>query len=87
VSTTSGKTTISWLPAGGPRADYYRVAGSGPFGPITMTSLGTGTSLTARLEPGMYLIRVTPINACGAGAASNQITFNQPNLVPEPTKR
>ena len=33
VSTTNGETTISWLPAGGPRADHYRVEGTGPAGP------------------------------------------------------
>lgn len=86
VSTTNGETTISWLPAGGPRADHYRVDGTGPSGPTTMTSLGTGTSLTARLEPGIYAIRVTAINACGASAASNQITFTQPNLVTGPAR-
>ena len=86
VSTTNGETTISWLPAGGPRADHYRVDGTGPSGPTTMTSLGTGTSLTASLEPGIDAIRVTAINACGASAASNQITFTQPNLVTGPAR-
>jgi predicted phage tail protein len=75
VSTTSGETTISWLPAGGPRADHYRVDGTGRSGPTTMISPGTGTSLTAGLLPATYAIRVTAINACGAGAASNQIVF------------
>lgn len=80
VSTTNGETTISWLlPAGGPRADHYRVDGTG-FSPTTMTSLGTGTSLTAHLQAGTYTIRVTAINACGESAASNPITFAQPQL-------
>jgi hypothetical protein len=64
VSTTNGETTISWLPpAAGPRADYYRVDGTGPFGPTTMTSLGTGTSLVVQLEAGTYTIHVTAITA------------------------
>ena len=52
-----------------------------------MTSLGTGTSLTAGLPPGAYAIRVTAINACGASAASNQITFTQTNLATIPASR
>jgi hypothetical protein len=80
VSTTNGETTISWLLAGGPSADHYRLDGTGPSGPTTITSRGTGTSLTAGLEPGMYMIRVTAINACGASEASNQITFTRPDL-------
>jgi Kelch motif len=86
VSTTNGETTISWLPGSGPRADHYRVDGTGPSGPTKMTSLGTGTSLTARLEPGTYAIRVTAINTCGASAASNQYTFTQPNVVRGPAR-
>ena len=79
VSTTMGETTISWLPGGGARADHYRVEGTSPAGRTTMTSRGTGTSLTTRLEPGTYSIRVTAFNACGASAASNEYTFTQPN--------
>ena len=78
-STTNGETTISWLPAGGSRADYYRVDGDGPSGPTTKTTLGAGTSLTADLEPGTYSIRVTAINACGASAASNAFSFTLPD--------
>ena len=66
---------MSWLPAGGPVANHYRVDGTGPAGAIRKTSLGPGTSLTAALKPGVYTIRVTALNACGASAASNQITF------------
>ena len=81
VSTTRGETTISWLPGAGPRADHYRVDGTGTHRPTTITTLGTGTSLTARLEPGTYTIRVTAINACGASLASNSIAFTPPNVV------
>ena len=78
VSTTNGETTISWLPGGGALADRYRVDGASPRGRATMTSLGSGTSLTARLEPGTYTLRVTAINACGASAASNEVVIDVP---------
>jgi hypothetical protein len=45
-----------------------------------------GTSLTARLKPGVYAICVTAINACGAGAASNQIMFTQPEPMTGPAR-
>ena len=86
VSTTFGETTISWLPGGGARADRYRVEGASPAGRTTMTSRGTGTSLTARLESGTYTIRVTAFNACGASAPSNQFTFTQPNVMTGPAR-
>ncbi len=79
VSTTHGETTISWLPAGGPLADHYRVDGTGSAGPVKASSLGSSTSLTAALKPGVYTIRVTAMNACGVSVASNAITFTQPN--------
>jgi hypothetical protein len=80
VSTTRGETTISWLAAEGAPADHYRVDGAGPTGPVTMTSVGGGTSLTARLEPGTYSLRVTALNACGMSGASNQIVFTKARL-------
>jgi hypothetical protein len=81
ASATDGETTIAWLPAGGPPADHYRLTVTGPSGQTTMISQGSGTSVTAALEPGIYAIRVTAINACGASAASNQIAFTLPNLI------
>jgi hypothetical protein len=45
-----------------------------------MTSVGGGTSLTARLEPGTYSLRVTALNACGMSGASNQIVFTTARL-------
>jgi hypothetical protein len=44
----------------------------------------SGTNLTASLKPGVYAVRVTAINARGAGAASNQMTFTQPELAAAP---
>jgi hypothetical protein len=79
VSTTNGETTIGWLPAGGGRADHYRVDITGAAGPMSMSSVGTSTSLTAALKPGAYTIRVTAINTCGVSLASNSITFTQPD--------
>jgi hypothetical protein len=84
LSTTHGETTVSWLAAEGAPADYYRVDGTGPSGPMTTTSLGNGTSLTARLRPGTYAIRVTAINTCGASGPSNQIGFTEPDLASGP---
>ena len=78
VSTSDGKTTIGWLPAGEPLADHYRVDGSGPAGAWTITSDGTSTSVTTTLDPGEYTIRVTAINACADSAASNPIMFSRP---------
>jgi hypothetical protein len=86
ISTTNGETTITWLPAGGPAAEHYRIEAAGPSGPTTMGSRGTGTSLTASRMPGGYAIRVTAINACGISAASNQITFTQPDLPASPVR-
>jgi hypothetical protein len=78
VSSRNGETTISWLPAGGELADYYRVDGTASNGPISNRSRGSGTSLTATLEPGVYTIRVSAINTCGASQPSNSVTFTQP---------
>ena len=82
VSTTKGETTVSWLPAEGPLAEGYRVDGTGPGGETTIISRGAGTSLTARLAPGLYAIRVTAMSACGVSAASNPITFAVPDPAP-----
>lgn len=74
---TRGQTTISWLPSGGPLARHYRVEGSGPAGRLSLTSDGTGTSMTANLEPGEYTIRVIAVNECGESAVSNSMTFRR----------
>jgi hypothetical protein len=78
VSTSDGEATIGWLPGGEPVAVNYRVDGSAPSGPLTMTTDGTGTSLTTTLGRGVHTIRVTAINACGESAPSNAMTFSGP---------
>ncbi len=75
VSTVNGEATISWLPARGAPATRYRVDGLGPSGPVVIHSAGAGTSVAAALIPGVYSIRVTASNACGASTASNQMEF------------
>jgi hypothetical protein len=55
VSTGHGAATLRWLPGGEPLAATYRLDGSGPSGPLTMTTDGTSTSLTATLGRGFTL--------------------------------
>ena len=81
ASTNDGLTTISWLARGDSAADQYHLDGVGPSGPITAASSGSGTSLTLRLDPGMYGLRLTGANACGLGPASNQITFGMMRIL------
>ena len=79
VSTSHGETTISWLARGDVAADRYRVDGIAPSGALTLVSRGRGTSLTTRLGPGIYAIRLSAVNGCGESARSNPIALVQPD--------
>ena len=81
VSTLNDETTFSWLSAAGPSAARYRLDVAGLAGSLSLTSPGSGTSLTEVLGPGEYSVRVTAVNGCGTSAASNVITFTRPNPV------
>jgi hypothetical protein len=53
---------------------------TGAGGRISLMSDGAGSSVVARLEPGLHVARVSSINRCGTSAASNAIMFTRPAL-------
>lgn len=75
ISASGGAITFSWLPAAGAPAERYRVDVKGIGKPISLIASGTGSSLVARLDPGLYTANANGMNACGVSAASNAITF------------
>ncbi|MEZ5284721.1 MAG: Ig-like domain-containing protein [Vicinamibacterales bacterium] len=82
---TGNTVTLSWNApaAGGTPSSYVLMAGSAP-GASNLARFGTGnaaTSYAASAPDGLYFVRIAASNACGTGAASNEVRFN---LGPQP---
>ena len=76
ASIAGGVVTLSWLPAAGEAANRYRldvVPSTG--GQVALLTPGAGTSMTAPGTTGTYAVRATALNACGASATSNEVSF------------
>jgi hypothetical protein len=80
ASTTRGVTTFSWLPTAGALAERYRVDVTGAGDRIALMSDGAGSSVVARLQPGLYTARVSSINRCGTSTVSNAVTLRARGL-------
>ncbi|WP_395683712.1 proprotein convertase P-domain-containing protein [Dokdonella sp.] len=77
------RPVFSW---GGSNTDTYKleVATDAGFGSIILTQVVTGTTFTPTTDFSAnttYFWRVTPTNACGAGAASPTFSFTTANLI------
>jgi len=76
VSTSGGTVVLSWGAASGSPTTYIVEAGSAPgLSNLANSDLsGTSTTLTAPgVGAGTYYIRIRGKNACGTGAASNEV--------------
>jgi hypothetical protein len=76
---SGSNVTLSWNPPalGSAPSSYVLLAGSAP-GAANLAVLGTGsaaTSFAASAANGVYYVRVAARNACGIGAASNEVMF------------
>lgn len=73
------QVTLTWqAPAGSPPLAYVVEAGS-QSGAADLAVLDTGeaaTGFSALAPPGRYYVRVRGRNACGAGAASNEVVID-----------
>jgi hypothetical protein len=75
VSNTGGVVVVSWAESVTRRVSYVLEAGrtSGQADALT-TNVGRSTTFTAtQVQPGTYYVRVRGRNACGTGAASNEL--------------
>lgn len=70
--------TISWRPpaGGGSVSAYEIVAGHSPGADdVGRFNVGTSLAVTASAAPGTYYLRVVALNASGAGAPSEEVSF------------
>ena len=77
------RPTFTWT---GSNTESYKidVATDAGFGSIVLTQTVTGTTFTPAADLSgntMYFWRVTPTNACGAGAVSPTFSFTTANLI------
>ncbi|HUE89593.1 MAG TPA: FG-GAP-like repeat-containing protein [Vicinamibacterales bacterium] len=71
--------TLTWQPPGGETPLAYIIEAGSSAGAADLAILDTGapaTSLSAVAPPGTYYVRVRGRNACGAGAASNEVVID-----------
>ena len=81
VSNSGGTVVLSWTAASGIPTSYIVEAGSAPgTANLANSDLGSNaTSLTATsVGRGTYFVRIRGKNACGTGAASNELTLVVP---------
>jgi hypothetical protein len=75
VSNRGGVVVVSWAESVTRRTSYVLEAGRtrGQADALT-TNVGRSTTFTAtQVQPGTYYVRVRGLNACGTGAASNEL--------------
>src|SRR6185436_11497804 len=80
VGNSGGTVVLSWTAASGSPSTYIVEAGSAPGASnvATIDLGGTATTLTASAPRGTYFVRIRGRNACGTGAASNEVTVVVP---------
>ena len=80
VSNSGGAVSFSWTAASGSPTTYIVEAGAVPGASniATIDLGGTATRLTASAPRGTYFVRIRGRNACGTGAASNEVTLVVP---------
>jgi hypothetical protein len=64
---------LSWAGAAGAQDYVIEVGSASGLSNVLVTSLGATTGLTVMAPPGRYYARIRARNACGLGAASNEI--------------
>jgi len=79
--------TLSWSTVVG-ASSYLISAGTslGASNIVVLDSGNVGTTLTATAPPGVFFVRVAGRDACGTGAASNEVTFSIGGVAPNPTQ-
>ena len=77
---SGGAVSLSWVPGGGGTPTFYVLtAATSPNGVATATVPVTGSSATfTGVPPGTYYVRLSAVNAVGAGPPSNEITVVVP---------
>ena len=77
VAVVSGETaTLTWTaPAGRAQATSYVLeAGSAPgLSNLAVVNVGSATTVSAAIPPGLYFVRVRAANAVGSAAPSNEV--------------
>jgi hypothetical protein len=66
--------TLTWNGAPGATSYIVEAGSASGLANLAAVDVGPGTTLTANAPPGTYFVRVRMRNACGATAASNEIT-------------
>lgn len=81
VSVNGGTVALAWNAAAGNPTTYVVEAGSGP-GAANLANSDLGSAATSLVANGVgrgaYYVRIRAKNACGAGAASNEIVVTVP---------
>gem|GEM_PF-1375014 len=74
---SGGTVTVTWTESTTPGVTGYRLVAN-PFGAgaffTTLVSAGT-TTVTAPAPPGVFVVRVRAVSACGVSAASNEVVL------------
>jgi hypothetical protein len=78
-SSVNGSTvTLAWGAASGGPTSYLLEAGSFPGGTdlqVSQTGNAATTLVAANVGAGTYFVRIRASNACGTGAASNEVVL------------
>ncbi len=80
MSASGNTVRLSWSApnSGGPVASYVLEAGSGPgLSDLAVVDIGSATTFSTVVPPGVYYVRVRAVNARGSGAPSNQVTIRR----------
>jgi Fibronectin type III domain/Uncharacterized protein conserved in bacteria (DUF2135) len=85
---TGNQVTLTWAPSGGNAASSYIVEAGSSSGQSNVVVFDTGnaaSTLGATAPNGTYYVRLRGRNACGAGAASNEVIVSVPGGGTPPT--
>lgn len=87
ITNAGGTVSLSWTASAGSPTSYIVEAGSASgLANLANSDLGLTTTLTANsVSPATYYVRVKAKNACGTGAASNEVSFTVTSGLPTPT--
>lgn len=83
---SGARVSLAWLASAGSLDGYVIEAGSAPglANLATLPLAGGATSLAIDAPNGRYFVRVRAVNACGAGAPSNEVVVDVPGACPTP---